>query len=141
MLKLDFNEPVSPLVMRLVNPSGQVSTLTDVTATNKSVKITAPSMPRQGTYVLSWRVISADGHPVGGVVSFAVGHQSSGVTAPPVEGAMAVHIAIWAAQLVLAIGLFIGVGGAAFAAWLSAERPMPGEKFLAAFMVCGLVAL
>jgi copper transport protein len=136
-LGLEFNEPVSPLVMRLVRPDGEITTLTNVTASNNSVAIAAPAMPLQGTYVLSWRVISADGHPVGGVVSFALGHPSSGVSAPPRVGAVAVDAAIWAVQVVLFIGLFVGVGGAAFAAWLAAERPMPGLRLLEAAMIAG----
>lgn len=139
-LKLDFNEPVSPLVMRLVDPSGRVTTLMHVTAANKSVMITAPAMPQQGSYILSWRVVSADGHPVGGVVSFAVGYPSTGISASPAEGATAVQSAIWVAQLALAIGLFVGVGGATFAAWIAVDWPMPGQKVIAAAMVCGLVA-
>ena len=139
-LQLTFNEPVSPLVMRLVRPSGQVVTLTNVVAADMSVTIAAPPMPEQGSYVLSWRVISADGHPVGGVVSFAVGHPSTGVRAPAAEGSTAVHLAIWAAQLILAIGLFIGVGGAAFQAWLAAKRPMPAQRWIDAAMACGLLA-
>jgi copper transport protein len=139
-LHLDFNEPVSPLIMRLVGPTGQIATLTSVIAKNKSVTIAAPAMPDQGTYVLSWRVVSADGHPVGGVVTFAVGHPSSGVSAPPIEGAKAVHAAIWAVQFVLSIGLFIGVGGAFFVAWLAAKRPVPRRGLLVAVMTGGLVA-
>jgi copper transport protein len=138
-LRLDFNEPVSPLVMRLVRPNGQVATLTNVVAHNKSVTIAPPAMPDQGTYVLSWRVISADGHPVGGVVTFAVGHFSSGVSAPPVEGTTAVHVAIWVAQFVLSMALFIGVGGAFFVAWLATKRPVPRQGVLVAVMTCGIV--
>lgn len=139
-LRLEFNEPVSPLVMRLVRPSGQITTLTNVNAVNNAVIIAAPAMPQQGTYVLSWRVISVDGHPVGGVVSFAFGHPSSGVTAPPVPGAASVHAAIWVAQVLLFIGLFVGVGGTAFAAWLAAKRPMPGQRVFAVSMIAGLAA-
>lgn len=138
--RLEFNEPVSPLVMRLVRPNGQAATLGDVTAANSVVTIAAPDMPEQGTYVLSWRVVSADGHPVGGVVSFAVGHSSSGVSAPPVEGATAVHGAIWAVQLILAIGLYIGVGGAFFAAWLAGKPSLPRQGLLVAAMTCALAA-
>lgn len=139
-LQLDFNEPVSPLVMRLVHPNGQVTTLADVVAANNSVTIAAPALTEPGTYVLSWRVISADSHPVGGVVTFAVGHPSSGVNAPPVEGAAAVHAAIWAAQFVMSVALFIGVGGAFFATWLAAKRPLPRQRVLAAAVICGVVA-
>jgi len=140
VLRLDFNEPVSPLLIRLIRPTGQVATLSNVTAENKSVTIAAPAMDDLGTYLLSWRVISADGHPVGGVVTFAVGHPSSGVAAPPVEGAAAVHAAIWAVQFILSIALFIGVGGAFFVAWLAAKRPLSPRRLLIAAMTCGILA-
>jgi copper transport protein len=138
--QLEFNEPVSPLVMRLVQPDGKILPLTNARAKNKSVTIAAPPMPQLGSYVLSWRVISADGHPVGGVISFALGHPSAGVGIPPVEGALAVHLAIWVAQFILAIGLFVGVGGAAFAAWLAASRPAPGQTWLVAAIAAGAIA-
>jgi len=139
-LELEFNEPVSPLVMRLVRPDGQVATLMSIVAKNNSVTIAAPQIAEPGTYMLSWRVVSADGHPVGGIVSFTVGHPSAGVSAPPAEGAAAVHAAIWAVQFVLAIGLFVGAGGAFFVAWLAAKQPIPRQGFLVAVMTCGLVA-
>ncbi len=138
--RLEFNEPVSPLVMRLVRPDGRIAILADARAENDAVTIAAPPMPQQGTYVLSWRVISADGHPVGGVVSFSIGHPSAGVSAPPVKGATAVHIALWATQFMLAVGLFIGVGGVASAAWLAAKPPMPGRGVFAAAMIGGIAA-
>ena len=138
--QLEFNEPVSPLVMHLIGPDGRTTNLTRINANNNSVVIAAPVMPQQGSYVLSWRVISADGHPVGGVVSFALGHPSSGVVAPPIAGARPVHVAIWVAQVVLMIALFVGVGGAAFAAWLSAEPPFPGQTYLVVIMCGGLIA-
>jgi copper transport protein len=139
-LRLEFNEPVSPLVMRLVLPSGAVTTLTGVTAVNRTVTIAVPAMPDQGTYVLSWRVISADGHPVGGVVTFAVGHPSAGAAALAAQGATAVHVAIWVAQFVLAVGLFVGIGGVVFAAWLMAKPPLPRQGRLAVILIFGLIA-
>lgn len=138
--RLEFNEPVSPLVFRLIAPDGRITALTDVEAANRFVTIAAPVMPQQGTYVLSWRVISADGHPVGGVVSFSLGHPSSGVSAPPAAGAAVLHVAIWAAEVVLFIGLFIGLGGAAFAAWLAAAWPMHGRTIFAATLLGGAAA-
>ena len=138
--RLEFNEPVSPLVMRLVRPDGQIAALANPSAQNNAVTIAAPPMPQLGTYVLSWRVISADGHPVGGVVSFSIGHPTTGVSAPPVEGATAVHVAIWATQFILSIGLFVGVGGVAFAAWLAAKPPLPGRAVLAGLLIAGIGA-
>lgn len=137
--RLEFNEPVSPLVMRLVRPDSEIVPLTNVSATNNAVTITAPPMPLQGTYVLSWRVISTDGHPVGGVVSFSIGHPTSGVIAPRPVGATAVHIALWLTQFILAVGLFVGAGGAAFSAWL-AEGPLRGKKVFIALMIGAFIA-
>jgi copper transport protein len=39
---------------------------------------TRPTSARQGTYTVSWRVISADSHPVAGAFTFSVGHPSTG---------------------------------------------------------------
>jgi copper transport protein len=138
--RLDFNEPVSPLVMRLVRPSGQVAPLTGVVAADRSVTITAPEMAEEGTYVLNWRVVSADGHPLGGVVTFAVGHPSSAASVPRVEGAGVVHAALWAVQWILAIGMYIGVGAAFFAAWLAAKQPLPRAGLLVALMFGAIAA-
>src|SRR5579872_6448775 len=75
-LRLDFNEPVSPLVVRLIGPNGEAIT-PRVRAENESLTISAPQLAR-GTHVLSYRVISADGHPVGGSVTFSIGAPSTG---------------------------------------------------------------
>jgi copper transport protein len=142
MLTLTFNEPVSPLIMRLIGPSGEVVT-PEVKAENATVTLTPPQPLRPGSHVLSWRVISADGHPVGGSVLFSVGAPSAnarGVGA--VETDRGVAVAIWAAKLALYLGLFVGVGGAAFVALFARKRPLPGrsESWIAATMVCGLLA-
>ena len=36
-----------------------------------------PSIQQRGTYTVSWRVISADSHPVAGAFTFSVGHPST----------------------------------------------------------------
>jgi copper transport protein len=66
-LTLTFNEPVSPLLMRLIGPDGEPIAPGAVVAENTTVTISALPSLRPGTHVLSWRVISADGHPVGGL--------------------------------------------------------------------------
>ena len=82
-LRLTFNEPVTPLVMRLIGPDGTAMTPA-ASAENTTVTVKPPALQR-GTHVLSWRVISADGHPVGGSLVFSVGEAS----AQPVPGALA----------------------------------------------------
>ena len=98
--------------MRLIAPDGTVTTL-PATAENTTVTVKPPAL-RRGTHVLSWRVISADGHPVGGSLVFSVGEAS----AQPVAGALpagdpAVRAAFWAAKLVdLCWRCLVGIGGA-----------------------------
>src|SRR4051812_30487407 len=102
-LRLTFNEPVSPLVIRLIAPSGEVISPTAV-AENAILTVTPPRLG-QGTYLLSWRVVSADGHPVGGSLVFSVGAPSAQAPgAQQYAGAPIVRAALWAAKVFLYIG-------------------------------------
>lgn len=123
---LTFSEPVSPLVLRLVRPDGS-STLLDRYALNDAtLDIAAPADLGEGTHVLSWRVISEDGHPVGGSVVFSIGAPSAGGGAPPQEKAdPALDAAIWALRSLLYAGLFLGAGGAFFIAFIGGRRAAP----------------
>jgi copper transport protein len=117
-LSLTFNEPVSPLVIRLIGPDGKPILLDDVTVENETITINAPRSMDRGTHVLSWRVISADGHPVGGSVIFSIGAPSTRPAAQSVAD-RGVRVALWTAKLLIYAGLFIGVGGAFFRSWFA----------------------
>src|SRR5262245_22767742 len=118
-LRLTFNEPVTPLVMRLVSPDGSVATV-EATAENQTVTV-KPGALKRGTHVLSWRVTSADGHPVGGSLTFSVGEASATpVAGAPAAGDPAVRGALWAAELALYLALLAGIGGAFARIWLTA---------------------
>src|SRR5262245_19351412 len=65
-IHLTYNEPVSALVMKLVAADGSVTTLDKVVGDDTTLTVTLPDKMANGTYVLSWRVISEDGHPVSG---------------------------------------------------------------------------
>jgi copper transport protein len=139
-LMLSFNEPVSPLVVRLIGPTGEALTAA-VRAENSTLTIVPPPL-RRGSYVLSWRVISADGHPVGGAVLFSVGAQSLSPALAVLDTDPAVKLAIWATRLLIYLGLFVGVGGASFIALIAHTRPLPGrtERWIAGAMMAGLMA-
>jgi copper transport protein len=139
-LRLSFNEPVSPLVVRLIGPTGEAVTAA-VTAENSTLTI-VPSGLRRGSYVLSWRVISADGHPVGGAVLFSIGAPSLSPALAALDTDPVVRVAIWATRLLIYLGLFVGVGGASFIAVIAQARPLPGgtEWWIAGAMVGGLAA-
>jgi copper transport protein len=137
-LRLTFNEPVSPLVIRLIAPSGEVIS-PEVAAENNTVALTPPRLG-QGSYVLSWRVISADGHPVGGSLVFSVGAPSAQAAAPQSSGDPWVRGALWAAKLILYVGLFVGIGGAFFGCWIAERSVGRATPFLTATIAAGLLA-
>jgi len=135
---LTFSEPVSPLVLTLARPDGTPVPLTSFRLSDQTVAIDNPEPLKPGTHVLSWRVISADGHPVGGSVLFSIGAPS---TPPMVADAVDwdLRSAIWIGKILLYVGLFLGVGGAFSRAWL-AEDGRCGRRFVIAALLCGLVA-
>src|SRR5258708_21878983 len=101
-LPLTFNEPVSPLVVRLIGPDGAPLAPIAVTAQDTTVTISAPPGLRRGTHVLSWRVISADGHPVGGSLMFSIGARSSAAQ-PENLADRCVPAALWAGRVGISV--------------------------------------
>ena len=142
VVTLVFNEPVSPLALRLVGPDGRPSDLRAATAVDRSLTITMPTGLVRGTHLLSWRVISADGHPVGGALTFSVIEPSA---EPPMlpqpDPDRPLQGAIWLGKLMLYVGLTFGVGGAFYAAWI-ARGPLPGKALTCVILAleCGLAA-
>lgn len=135
---LTFSEPVSPLVLTLVRPDGSQLALTSFRLNDQTVEIDNPETLKSGTHVLSWRVVSVDGHPVGGSALFSIGAPS----AAPVAGEAVdwtLRAAIWTARLFFYAGLFLGVGGAFALAWLAKDRRC-GRGFVAAALLLALVA-
>lgn len=137
-ISLTFSEPVSPLVLRLVRPDGTAIPLSSFRVSGQTVEIDNPQALTSGAHVLSWRVISADGHPVGGSVLFSVGAPSA---APAASEAVdrALRTAIWIGKVFLYIGLFFGVGGAFALGWL-AQGGRSGQNMIVAAILCGLAA-
>lgn len=52
------------------------------TARGSEVTVDLPDELAQGSYVLLWRVVSADGHPISGSVTFAIGRPSDSIVTP-----------------------------------------------------------
>lgn len=135
-LVLSFNEPVSALVLRLIGPDGKATVLPNPVARDTSLTIAAPPAVSPGTHVLSWRVVSLDGHPVGGTVVFSVGAPSAGAglatesTADPPAST-----ALWALKVIFYLGLGVGIGGSFFLAWIA-----PGIAYGRPAIVIALVA-
>ncbi len=143
VLKLVFNEPVSPLVFRLVDPCGGRATLQQVASESATVTIMLPVALGKGTHLLSWRVVSTDGHPVGGSFTFSVGERSAGAfAAPPSQSDLSVRIALWAIKLVLYAGLFVGIGGTLYRAFIARSQDLPAcaHAIMLATLIAGALA-
>lgn len=124
---LTFNEPVSPLVLRLIDDQGRATQL-DYHLEDNAVVIDQPGPVGKGSHALSWRVISEDGHPVGGSVLFSVGAPSAGAVPGSVEVIdWPLRIAIWFCRFLLYLGLFVGIGGVFFGTFIARDA-RPGRR-------------
>lgn len=137
---LTFSEPASPLVLTLVRPDGTRIALERFVLRDATLDIEAPTGLGNGTHVLSWRVTSEDGHPVGGSAVFSIGAPSAGGGPPPAEAIdRPVRAGIWLAKVALYVGLFIGVGGAFFTSWIGGRCRMT-SLVSASTILAGLAA-
>ncbi|WP_246160112.1 copper resistance CopC/CopD family protein [Aureimonas fodinaquatilis] len=133
---LTFSEPTSPLVIKLLRPDGGSDVLSDITLQGSTLRIAAPDNLGNGTYVLNWRIVAQDGHPVGGSSIFSIGAPS---TPPQIADEIdwPVRMAIWASKVALYIGLFFGIGGAFFVRWFGSGSPQL-RPVLAGSILAGL---
>jgi copper transport protein len=118
-VKLLFNEPVTAVSAGLFAPDGSRQDLLPQTSSGTAVMVRLPKGLGQGTHVLSWRVVSSDGHPIGSSLVFSVGQATGDVQVD--SGDPAVPRLLWGGKLVLFIALFGGVGGL----WFGAFAPLP----------------
>lgn len=121
-LALKFSEPVRPLVARLIDPQGRTHLLTDQGGRGETVILKVPAGLEEGTHILSWRVASSDGHPIGGGLLFSVGAPSAAAAPAADRPDMPVRLGLWAARFLMIGGLVFGVGGAAFRLFGGGER-------------------
>ena len=113
-LQLRFNESVTPAVVSLIDAAGKTRDVTARTV-DQTVLVTLPDDLPRGTQVVSYRVVSQDGHPVAGSLMFSIGVVTRG--APPASSVV-VPVLIWLFRIGVYLGLFAGVGGVFFASWI-----------------------
>lgn len=114
MVQLHFNESVTPAVVGLIDATGKARDVA-TRAVGQSVLMVVPDDLPQGTQIVSYRVVSEDGHPVGGSLVFSIGAVTGSA---PTADARPLSLLIWLARVGVYLGLFVGVGGAFFAAWI-----------------------
>ena len=77
---LTFNESPKTIDVVLAGPDGEVNQLTPQIH-GPTIKVRLPAAGPRGAYTLSYRVVSADGHPVSGSVGFRVAKGPAPATA------------------------------------------------------------
>jgi copper transport protein len=135
-VRLRFNEPVTPAVIRVIDSDGTTRNDAVVHAVDETIEITLPAGLPAGTQVISYRVISADGHPVAGSMMFSVGMSKSPTV--PASSDATLGILIWLSRIGLYLGLFVGVGGVFFNTWTAELRTR--SKPVMAALTLGLVS-
>ena len=142
-VELVFSEPVAPLVFRLLQPDGGAAELSGARSDGPRLVLPLPGGLPNGTQLVSWRVVSEDGHPIGGTLAFSIGAPSAATAAGAVsDRAPGVATLLWLARVGLYAGLFIGVGGVFFVGW-STRRSLPHgglRRALALVLLAGGVA-
>ena len=139
---LIFNEPVAPLRLQLIDALGKATPLTNIVQHDATVIVRPPGTLDQGTHVLSWRVVSSDGHPVGGTVVFSVGQPNATTPIREARSDPLLNTGIWLVRIVIFIALFFGLGGAVFAHWIAARSlPARTERLLGALCAAGPLAV
>ena len=114
---LTFNEPVrlTSQEVAVYDAEGDpVGSSAEANGAEVAVTLAATDLA-DGTYVVSWNVLSGDGHPISGALTFSVGEPSASVSAPPepetssqvVEVVRDVVTAVSLVGLLLAAGLAI----------------------------------
>lgn len=95
-----------------------------------------------GTYVASYRVVSADGHPISGAITFGVGDAPTRVDASTLPGAgdRLSEVLGWASRWVTYVGAFLAAG-VAFFVWFLFDGGAERRKLSTITFVAAAVAL
>lgn len=125
---LRFDEPVAPVAMRLIDGSGAaVPPEGPARAEGSGIRLPLPKALGQGAYLLSYRVVSADSHPVSGTIAFTVGTATQPVR--PVAAATEAPGPLGPGGIWIRgardLCLLVALGGALFMAWVGS---FPGQR-------------
>ncbi|HMR33920.1 MAG TPA: CopD family protein [Geminicoccaceae bacterium] len=129
-IELTFNEPVSPVSVRLLDAAGATVAGPDgVTASGNALGLALPARLPPGHYLLTYRVTSLDAHPVAGSIAFGIGTDAdtaaaAGAAMPAASGWQP---AVLATQLLALAGLLAAAGLALFRSFVS-ERGHDGLR-------------
>jgi copper transport protein len=119
---LTFNEGVTllPDSVRVFGPDGgQVDDqhVTHPHGDGGSVGVGLRAQLGAGTYLVAYRIISADSHPISGAYTFSIGHRSTAPTGDIAGGSSGVALGLGVSRWLTYAGSALGLGGLAFLSW------------------------
>jgi copper transport protein len=135
-VELHFNESVTAGAVNLIDATGRLRRDTIVDAKGEAIGITLPADLPNGTQIVSYRVISEDGHPVSGSVTFSIGEPTANKATANADSG--INGLIWLSRFGLYLGLFAGIGGVFFVNWIARERA--AARLLRVALVIGIVS-
>lgn len=141
-MSLTFNEAVEPLALHLIDSSGRSSDVANLVSDGATLRFAPPAVLPNGAHVLSWRVISGDGHPVGGSLTFWIGAPGERLPSIEVPDNPARRSAMWATGIVANLAALSAVGAVFFLAWVAIGPAGAAVRAgIAATAIVGLGAL
>lgn len=152
---LRFNEAVSvgDRAVRVLDAQGGVVTAGSTTAAGPTVTLVLGETLARGSYVVSWKVTSADSHVATGAFSFAVGAPSAaGTDAAAIASAEAANATTGGARdfrdlatALTYLGSLLALGATAFLVWMAPgsapDRVRPVQGLVVGGAVAGVVGL
>lgn len=120
-LTLTFNEPVrlTSREVEVLDADGDpVTSSARADGTEVSVDLADAADLGNGTYVVSWSVLSDDGHPLSGALTFSVGAPSTSTVDPPAPATSSRTVTVTRDVVTgaLLVGLLVATGLALFVA-------------------------
>lgn len=139
--------------IRVFNSAGSrvdSGTATHLAGDARAVSVPLPADLPPGGYVVTWRVISADSHPVHGAFTFQIGTPTAGSALRDEAagllskggGSRTVGLVFGAARLVAFLALAVLVGGLLFVTvfWLEGRRDKQARRLIWGGLITAVVA-
>jgi copper transport protein len=137
---LRFNEPVKPVAVRVLDAGGEAVTAPNAIASDgETLRITLPDDLKEGSYIISYRVTSGDGHPVAGSIVFGVGTAAE-IAEPDATALNGAAIAAVAVRALHYAALLATAGGGLFIVLVLGRRNPVCDRLTPALCLSAAVA-
>jgi len=139
----NFNEGVGPIFFKVLDVDGQpVGDPREIRLDGTKMILPLRALLPKGTYVLTYRVISADTHPVGATFGFSIGEPMKGINATADSGGRSIwSLAVAVNRWALYAGMLWVAGTALFLLLLGVEGALREDVRQKARWASALTAL